>query len=98
MTTTTLTAPRLVATVQPQFWDARDYAHDAGPALHVDVTDAYEKLTPSEQAAVTDNSDASDNLYLDSTPEPEQHRGPFYVHVEAALADYLEAKGASLAA
>jgi len=88
-------APKLLATVQLQYWDARDYAHDAAPAFTIDVTEMFLSMTLEEQAALRDNTEEADRLYLrHAEAHGGAHEGPFYVHIESALADYhLETAG-----
>lgn len=85
-------APRIFATIQPQYWGGRDQdeALDAGPSIHVDITDIYLRKTAAEREALTDNSDEGDNLYFELVEAglaPEGF-GPFYVQLEQSVADY----------
>lgn len=88
--------PTISAFFQPQAW-VRDNAMDVGGAQHFDATIQVLDLAVIHgwdwvRENVTDNSYESDNLWLDSPDQAQSgHNGPFYVNVEDAIADYLDA-------
>lgn len=88
-------APRIMATVYFQVWQ-NNYAVTVDQASF-DATTIYEAMGDTDRAAIEDNRDSSDNIYLDAV-----ERGlvaawpgrPFYVDITDAIAEYLEAKSA----
>lgn len=89
-------APRIMATVHFQVWQ-NNYAVPVDQATF-DATTLYEGMSDEDRAAIEDNRDTSDNIYLDAV---EKGLAPawlqagldrcFYVDIEDAIAVYREA-------
>ncbi|BDZ52721.1 hypothetical protein GCM10025867_49620 (plasmid) [Frondihabitans sucicola] len=94
-TTPTVTAPRITATVYFQVWQ-NNYAVTVDQATF-DATSLYEAMSVKDRAAIEDNRDSSDNIYLDAVERglvAAWHDRPFYVDIADAIEEYLEAKAA----
>lgn len=90
VTSSAPSGPRIMASVQRQYWDSRDCAHDAAQRELFDVTDAMTALPMSERLRLRDNSERSDDLFLDAADAGTvtAWAGPFYVHVQDAVLDH----------
>lgn len=82
-------APRIMLTVQLQEW-VGDTAYPVDDQFQVDVTDLVSRLTPEQVAALKDDDDTADDLFLRAIDEglTEHHNGPFSVQVEASLLEH----------
>jgi hypothetical protein len=82
-------APRIMLTVQLQEW-VGDTAYPVDDQFQVDVTDLVSRLTPEQVAALKDDDDTADDLFLRAVDEglTEHHNGPFSVQVEASLLEH----------
>ena len=86
----TVTEKRIMARFTPQAW-IRDYATDIDGAYDFDVTAQVVAMPKAEALALTDNSDAADNLWLSHQVSGERpHNGPFRVEVQDEIASYFE--------
>lgn len=83
---------RVMVTVQPQYWDARDYARDAGPSVEFDIAGILQEMDEGDLQALVDGSDDGDNLYFEAVRRGlvEDGFGPFYVDCQNAVEDYVD--------
>jgi hypothetical protein len=77
----------IIARFVPQIW-VNDNAMEIDGAVEFDVTDKVLAMSPSERAALRDDSHASDHLVPDHMLR--NHNGPFRVEVEQAIKDYFD--------
>jgi hypothetical protein len=92
--------PTCLAIFVPQAWQG-DYAIEVDPGFTpFDVTDQIEAMGHPKALELKDNSNASDNLaHGKNAPDwIKTWGGPFYVLIEDALEEYLEAEKAFQAA
>jgi len=82
-------APPVLLTVPLQEW-VGDTAYPVDDQFRVDVTDLVSRLTPEQVAALKDDDDTADDLFLRAIDEglTEHHNGPFSVQVEASLLEH----------
>ena len=83
---------RVIARFQPQAW-INDYATDIDGAYKFDVTDQILAMGKEKALELEDNQYESDNLWHKWVADhPDQdHDGPFYVEVQAAIRSFFEA-------
>lgn len=84
---------RIIATFVPQIWINR-HAVTAAPLgeTRIDITEAVLAMTRDEALALRDDTDETDLFrHIPGAPDWIDHwSGPFYVAVEAAIADYFD--------
>lgn len=75
----------ILAEFQPEIWDARDNAVEAGPLQHIDVTERVLSMALANIHAIKDRRESSDAL-VDGLHD---HAGPFQVSVERSIGAFF---------